>query len=168
MELVEIGRTGRPHGIRGDLALHVVEAYEEDLLKSNAILIGNPPIPYFVRSFRSGGKLTVSLETFNTREAVALLTAKPLFLPADQVSVDAEEEGTPWDYIIGYTIMAEGYPPLGPIEDVMDLPEHYLAELTYKEKTVFVPLHEDLVLKVRETDTVLEMQLPEGLLELGA
>ncbi|MGB3800326.1 MAG: hypothetical protein WA952_10985 [Lewinella sp.] len=168
MELVEIGRTGRPHGIRGELALHVTEGYEEDLLKAQAVLIGDPPIPYFVRAFRSGGKLTVSLENFSTREAVVLLSAKPLFLPADQVSGVVEEAGTPWDYVLGYTISAEGYPVLGPIEDIIDLPEHYLAELTHNGKTVFVPLHEDLVLNVRKTDTVLEMELPEGLLELGS
>ena len=160
MELVEIGRTGRPHGIKGELALYVEEAYEEDLLKATAVLIGEPPIPYFVQSFRTGGKLTVSLETFINRESVVLLAGKPLFLPADQVSARVEEEGTPWDGLIGYTITAPGYPELGPIADIIDLPQHYLAELTHNGKTVFIPLHEDLVLKVRETDTVLEMDLP--------
>ncbi|PPK86659.1 16S rRNA processing protein RimM [Neolewinella xylanilytica] len=168
MEVIEIGRTGRPHGIKGELSVFVEEVYEDDLLAAKAVLIGEPPIPYFVRSFRTGGKLTVSLENFDTREAVVLLSGKPLWLPADQVTGEAEVEGTPWDGVVGFMIEAEGYPPLGPIEDIIDLPEHYLAELTHNEKTVFIPLHEDLVLNVRETDTVLEMQLPRGLLELGS
>ena len=167
MELVEIGRTGRPHGIHGELALIIDDVYEEDLLNAKAILIGEPAIPYFVVSFRSGGKLTVTLENFTTREAVSLLSGKPLWLPADQVSAEAVADDTPYDDLVGYTIHAEGYPPLGPIEDILDLPEHYLAEVTYNDRTVYIPLHEDLIVSVRETDTVLEMDLPEGLLELG-
>ena len=167
MELVEIGRTGRPHGIHGELALLIDEVYEDDLLEAKAVLIGEPAIPYFVVSFRSGGKLTVTLENFTTREAVSLLAGKPLWLPADQVTTDAPGDDTPYDGLVGYTIQAEGYPPLGPIEGIVDLPEHYLAELTYEERTVYIPLHEDLIVNVRETDTVLEMDLPAGLLELG-
>ena len=168
METVEIGRTGKPHGIRGELSLHIDELYESDLLRADAILIGDPPIPYFVRDFRVGGKLTVFLEGFDTREAVVLLSNKPLLLPSDQVSVEAEEADTPWDAVIGYRIEAPGYPSLGPIEAIVDLPSHYLAELTHNERTVYIPLHADLVVNVRETDTVLEMDLPEGLLDLGS
>ncbi len=168
MELVQIGVTGRPHGTRGELNLFVDEGYEADLVKAKAILIGDKPVPYFVERFRQGGKLTVKLETFETREQVVLLANKPLLLPADQVTGLEEEDETPWDAIIGYSIEAEGYPLLGPIERIMDLPEHYLAELTYSDKTVYIPLHEDLVVGVREDDTVLVMVLPGGLLDLGS
>ena len=166
MEMIRIGVTGRPHGVKGELALHVDEVYEDDLLLARAILIGEKPVPYFVKSFRQGGKLTVTLETFGTREQVVLLSNQPLWLPADQVSEVEVEADTPWDALIGYTIEAEGYPPLGPIAAIMDLPSHYLAELTHHEKTVYIPLHEDLVIGVREEDTVLVMALPDGLLEL--
>lgn len=166
MEVVQIGTTGRPHGIKGELTLHVEEGYLDDLALTRAVLIGEPPVPYFVEKLRQGGKVTVKLETFDTREAVGLLSNKPLSLPASQVT-ELEEDATPWDELLGYHIEAEGYPTLGPIEDIMDLPDHYLAEITYEGKTLYIPLHEDLVLGVREEETVLVMQLPEGLLDMG-
>ncbi|NJB85510.1 16S rRNA processing protein RimM [Lewinella marina] len=166
MELVQIGTTGRPHGVRGELGLFVEEVYEDDLLLARAVLIGERPVPYFVERFRQGGKLTVKLEKFDTREQVNLLANRPLWLPAAEVSVMAPEEGTPWDEVIGYRIQAEGYPELGPIEDILDLPEHYLAEITHNEKTVYIPLHDDLVREVRNEDGLLLMELPAGLLDL--
>ncbi|MCP9235092.1 ribosome maturation factor RimM [Lewinella sp. JB7] len=168
MELVQIGTTGRPHGIRGELTVYVDEGYEDDLALARAVLIGERPIPYFLERFRQGGKLTVKLETFDTREQVALLANQPLLLPADQVSEQPEEADTPWDEVIGYTIEAEGYPRLGPIEGIVDLPEHYLAEITHADKPVYIPLHPDLVIGVREEESVLVMDLPLGLLELNA
>lgn len=168
MEVVEIGRTGRPHGVKGELSLVVDEVYLDDLLHAKAVLIGEPPVPYFVAGFREGGKLTVRLEHFATREQVSLLSGRPLWLPADQVTVEIEDELTPWDELIGYHIVAEGYPLLGPIEDIMDLPEHYLAEITVEERTVYIPLHDDLVLAVDEAARRVTMDLPGGLLELGS
>ncbi len=168
MELVEIGRTGRPHGVKGELGLHVEELYVDDLLRAKAVLIGEPAIPYFVRQFRAGGKLTVTLETFTTREQVSLLAGLPLWLPSDQVTVEEEEAITPWDALIGYRIVAEGYPVLGPIVDIVDLPEHYLAEIEHGGKTVYIPLHDDLVIAVREKEEMVDMDLPGGLLELGS
>ena len=167
MELVEIGRTGRPHGVKGELSLHVEELYLDDLLGATAVLIGEPAIPYFVQQFRAGGKLTVTLETFATREQVSLLSGKPLWLPVDQVSAVEEAALTPWDHLIGYRIHAEGYPILGPIIDIVDLPDHYLAEIELDDKTVYIPLHDDLVIAVRDKVETVEMDLPEGLLELG-
>ena len=168
MELVHIGRTGRPHGVRGELNLHVEELYLDDLMRAEAVLIGEPAIPYFVQQFRAGGRLTVMLETFTTREQVSLLSGKPLWLPEDQVSAVEEEALTPWDHLIGYRIHAEGYPKLGPIIGIVDLPEHYLAEIEQQGKTVYIPLHDDLVIAVREDDEAVEMDLPEGLLDLGS
>ncbi|THH41341.1 ribosome maturation factor RimM [Neolewinella litorea] len=166
MELVQIGTTGRPHGVRGELSLFVEEVFEDDLLLARAVLIGDQPVPYFVERFRQGGKMTVKFERFDTREQVSLLANKPLWLPANEVSAAPPEEETPWDGVMGYTIEAEGYPELGPIEDILDLPEHYLAEITYNEKTVYIPLHDDLVREVRNEDGRLIMELPAGLLDL--
>ncbi len=166
MELVQIGTTGRPHGIRGELSLHVDEVYEDDLLLARAVLIGERPVPYFVEHFRQGGKLTVKLERFDTREQVMLLSNKPVLLPVSEVTAVAEEAVTPWDHLMGYLIRAEGYPELGPVVGIVDLPEHYLAEITHHEKTVYIPLHEDLIREIRNEDGLLIMDLPGGLLDL--
>ena len=166
MELVRIGTTGRPHGIRGELSLYVEEVYEDDLLLARALLIGERPVPYFVEHFRQGGKITVKLERFDNREQVALLANKPVLLPASEVTPREPDPVTPWDGVLGFRIHAEGYPELGPVEAIVDLPEHYLAEITHNEKTVYIPLHEDLVREMRNEDGLLVMDLPEGLLDL--
>lgn len=166
MELTEIGRTGRPHGTRGELKLLVDEIYLDDLRRARGVLIGQPPVPYFVEQFTGGGAPRVRLERFGSREAVRLLSNQPLFLPADRVTVVAEPEETPWDGILGYTIRADNYPDLGPVECIIDLPSHYLAELTHGGREVLIPLHEDLVLAVDNESRVVRMDLPGGLLDL--
>ena len=166
MELTQIGTCSKPHGIRGELKLRVDDWYLEDLENAKALLIGSPPIPYFIESLRIGGSTIVKLEGFDTRESVALFSGKPVHLPSDQVTAEVEADETPFDALIGWTIVAEGYPELGPIESIMDLPQHYLATIQVGEKEVFIPLHEDLVTGVNEAARQLTMELPGGLLDL--
>lgn len=164
MELVQVGRVGRPHGLKGELKLKVEEQYEEDLLAATAVLIGQPPIPFFLEYARGGGALIVKLEGFDQREAVAMLSNQDVYLPADQLTAGPAEVQHPFLQLVGYTIKAAGYPDMGPIEEVMDLPQHYLAQLIHEGKEVLIPLHEDLIVERKEGEQLLVMQLPEGLL----
>ena len=168
MDLIEIGWTGKAHGLKGEIKLRIQEFYEEDLLGAKSMLIGDPAIPYFLESLRAGGSIIAKFENLDSREQVSLLSNKPIWLLASQVVATNEgEDLTPWDPIIGFTIKAEGYPELGPITGIMDMPEHHLAELTHEGKSILVPLHEDLVLSLDEKAETMTMVLPEGLLLLG-
>jgi 16S rRNA processing protein RimM len=168
MDLIEIGWTGKAHGLKGEIKLRIQEFYEDDLMATKSLLIGDPAIPYFVESLRAGGAIIAKFENLDSREQVTLLSNKPVWLLASQVTaIDEGEDLTPWDPIIGYTIIAEGYPDLGPITGIMDMPEHYIGELTHEGKAILVPLHEDLVVSLDEAAETMTMVLPEGLLTLG-
>lgn len=168
MDLIEIGWTGKAHGLKGEIKLRVQAFYEDDLLAAKSVLIGTPPIPYFVEQLRGGGAIIGKFEGLDAREQINLLSNKPLYLMTSQVAaIEEPEPDTPWDALIGYHIKAVGYPDLGPISGILDLPEHYLAELTHNGKALLIPLHENLVETIDEDAQELVMVLPEGLLDLG-
>lgn len=166
MDLVEIGWTGKAHGLKGEIKLRVAEHFEDDLLEAKSLLIGDPPIPYFVEYFRGGGAIIAKFENLDQREQLNLLSNQPLFLQAHQVTAEAPTGDTPFDHLVGYHIIAEHYPELGPISGIMDLPEHYLAELEHEGKSILIPLHENLILGEDAGARQLKMQLPQGLLEI--
>ena len=168
MDLIEIGWTGRPHGLKGEIKLRISDFYEDDLFAAKSLLIGDPPVPFFIEQLRAGGAVIGKFETLDSREAVALLAGKPIWLMASQVAaVEEPEDDKPWEALVGYSIRAEGYPLLGPITSIMDLPEHCLAEMKHDGRDILVPLHEDLISGVEEDAKILEMVLPEGLLDLA-
>jgi len=166
MTLIEVGWTGKPHGLKGEIKLRCQEFYEDDLLAAKSLLIGDPAVPYFVEYLRGGGAVIAKFETIDSREMVALLGNKPLWLMDTQVTAVDETDDTPWDVLIGYTIDAPSYPPLGPITGIMDMPEHYLAELRHEGKEHLIPLHEDLIKAIDEDKQLITMDLPGGLLDL--
>lgn len=165
-DLIEIGWTGRPHGLNGEIKLRVEAFYEEDLANAPAVFIGAPPVPFFTEHVRGGGAVIAKFEGFDSREAIGVISNRPLFLPREQVREKPPVERTPYDHLVGFDVVASGYPRLGPIEEIFDLPSHYLAGLTYQTRPVLIPLHEQLILNVRADDRVVEMDLPLGLLDL--
>ena len=165
-ELIEIGWVGRPHGLKGEIKIHVSEFYEDDLFQATSVHIGDPAVPYFLEHIRAGGSVVIKIEDLDDREAVALLSKRPLFLMDSQVSAQEEPDETPFDALIGFSIEAEGYPTLGPITGIMDLPSHHLAEINHDGREILIPLHENLIVGVDEAGKLLQMALPEGLLDL--
>jgi 16S rRNA processing protein RimM len=166
MDLVEIGWTGKAHGLKGEIKLRIASHFEDDLLEAKSLLIGDPPVPYFVEYFRGGGAIIAKFENLDQREQLVLLSNQPVFLQEHQVSAEAPAEDTPFDHLVGYHIIAEHYPELGPITGIMDLPEHHLAELEHEGKDILIPLHEDLILGEDAGAKQVRMQLPQGLLEI--
>lgn len=166
MELIEIGRVGRPHGLKGEIKVNVEDHFEDDLLSASAVLIGDPPVPYFLETARGGGALIVKFEDLNSREDVMLLSNKPIALKAEDVTdPDPIDKDNPFAHLVGYTIAAEGYETLGPILEIVDMPQHYLALIERNGNEFYIPLHEDLIISEKAEEKLLEMDLPEGLAE---
>lgn len=167
--LVKVGRLGRAHGLKGEIKIKIEDAYFDDLLESESLLIeiSGQHIPYFVEAWRSGGTL-VKLEDVDEKEAASLLQQKDIYLPKDQLPETEvpSDEGTPYDHWVGWTIEEEEKGIIGTIAGVVDLPQHYLAEVDYHGKLVMIPLHEDLIQQADTQAKRITMSLPEGLLEL--
>jgi 16S rRNA processing protein RimM len=168
-ELVKVGRIGRPHGLRGELKISIEDHYFEDVVQQDSLLVavGSQYVPYFVEAWRNDGNL-VKLEEVDDKESAQLLQQRELYLPATQITIKEEEipVDNPFAEYVGYTIEDEISGPIGTITEIMDLPDHYLAEVDHAGKVIMIPLHDDLILAIDQQQKVIKMSLPEGLLEL--
>ena len=169
-KLVKIGRLGRAHGLQGELKLRIEDTYLEDLpaIEHLLVAVSGQYIPYFVDYWRSDGAI-VKLEEVDNKEAATLLQQKDLYLPADQLTIPPTTtgpEGTPYDHWQGWCIIDDTVGTIGNIQGIIDLPQHYLAEVVYQDKLVMIPLHEDLINSSDEQAQTISMNLPAGLLDL--
>jgi len=168
-EKTKVGKIGRPHGLRGELKVSIEDLYFEDVVQQESLLIavGNQYIPHFVEAWRSGGNL-LKLEEIDDKESAQMLQQRDIYLPAHLLTIKAEDipADNPFEQYLGYLINDTEFGAIGKIQEIVDLPEHYLAEVNYKGKTIMIPLHADLIEEVDEQKRVLLMELPEGLFEL--
>jgi 16S rRNA processing protein RimM len=83
--------------------------------------------------------------------------------------VEAEEDSEiddRYERFQGFTLVDVALGEIGVIREVLELPGQFLALVDYQDQEVMVPLHPSLIQKADLKNRILEMDLPEGLLEL--
>ncbi len=167
---IQIGHTGKPHGVQGALKLVVKERYERDALQANVLFIDikGSPVPFFVEDLSVGNAWIVKLEDVTTPESAAGLSGKGVYLRPQDLLPPGEDSDAEPDYtlFIGFELVDADMGPIGRIEDVYDLGAQSLAGVQYKGREVLIPLHPELIKAVHEDVRELIMTLPKGLLEL--
>lgn len=168
MDLTPVGYTKKAHGIRGQLRVHVEKRYERSFVNADVVFIetGGAPVPYFVESIGDTGGLLLKLEELDQREAVVPLTGAALSLRTADIQPPEADEEVELTALIGYEIVDNTLGRVGEIEEVVELPEQVLAQLTYDAREVLIPLVDAFILEVTHRPPRLLMDLPEGLLDL--
>lgn len=172
--LVTIGKVLKPHGINGEIKFAVEEVYWEDFEGAQVVFIKQKgqPIPFFIEAVRGEGMTIVKLEGITTREMALPLSQCELLMRESDLLSDDEREVPREAYdaefapLIGFTITDELMGTIGEILEIETFPQQELARVLYQGQEIMIPLHEDLITGVDEQTRILQMDLPEGLLDM--
>jgi 16S rRNA processing protein RimM len=162
MNLVEIGYFSKTHGIKGQLHLKYQIEFDEDTL--NAVFIDSTTgkAPYFIEELQyTNSSYIVKLEEINTIEEAKKLVGKKTYI--DEVFVIVNETETNW---IGYELIDTKLGVIGIINSVSDNGAQLIVTINYKEKEMLLPLVEELIDKIDETNKKIYYKAPDGLIEL--
>lgn len=171
---VNIGNTRKAHGITGELKLFIEDKYLEDFLKNERIFldIKGTKIPYFVANVRGKGDLILQLEEVDNRDTALLLQGREVFLREKDLLLEEEreleipeEETLEFEHLTGFLLVDQTLGEIGPITEVLEMPQQEMAFLTYQNREVLVPLNAQLIVKVDEKNKKVWMDLPDGLLD---
>jgi 16S rRNA processing protein RimM len=66
----------------------------------------------------------------------------------------------------GYTLFDDVEGEIAVIEEVASYPQQEIAYIYYKDRTILIPLNEDLILNVDKEAKKVTMSLPDGILGL--
>ena len=173
-KLVPIGFTKKPHGLKGEIKLHVEERYLEDLMNADVVIlqIKGKPTPFFVDDIRVGNATIGKFEDVDTPENALSIANKELFLREEDIIPDDEREfeveidgGLKYLKCIGY-IVFDGEKEVGTIIDVLEYPQQEMAVVDYDNREVLIPLNAAFVVKRDDVAKRILMNLPEGILDL--
>ena len=170
-ELVKIGSTQKAHGIKGELKLNVEEHFMDDLFDVEAVLIEikGQKVPYFVEDIQEGNSVFIKLEGVDTRTEAEQLMHKDLYLRREDISISDElinSGGMYFKYLEGYTVFDDVEGEIALIDEVAAFPQQEIAYVFYKNRTILIPLNDELILEVDKVQKKVLMNLPEGILGL--
>ena len=171
-ELIGIGHYNKPHGIAGEISATV--DVDVEVLQDLSCLVSDIDgiyVPFFVNACRPKSQETVllTIDGIATEQEAARLVNRDIFAlkrEFAQESEDADADGYPLDYFIGFELK-DGDVTVGQITDVDEQTENALFIVSRGDDVVMVPANDDLIVEFDLDKKLMVMNLPQGLLELN-
>lgn len=170
MRLV-VGRIGRAHGIRGDVAVEVRTDDPDARFGEGSVLLTDPDDagPLTVRSSRKhSGRLIVRFEGVKDRDAAEQLRGTQLLVDsADLAPLDDPDEFHDHE-LIGLSVSTVDGEAVGTVTDVLHHAQDTLVVDAPDGNEVLVPFVAELVPEVDVSGGRLVIDPPPGLLDLSS
>lgn len=172
-EIAPIGATLKPHGINGELSATIDCDVDIDGLSCVIFDIDGIFVPFFIKSYRSRGAEAVLLTIDGIGseiEAAGLANHEIYALKSDlpDETDTTDNEGIYLSDLIGFNVtMSDGERTVGVIEDFDDTTENTLIKvIDANDKAYLLPFAEELIAGIDMAGKSINLDLPEGLLEL--
>jgi len=168
--LTEVGVFGKPHGIKGEISASLdfdgIELVEGEFVFA---YIDGLAVPFRILSVRTkGSAYLLTLKGINDEKSAALLSNKALLMPDIELNDDDSDQIYLED-LIGFTIIDDGH-TVGEITDydepTADNPL-FVVELPQGD-TMLVPANDELICDINFESKTIEMNLPQGLVDLNS
>lgn len=163
-----IGYISKTRGLKGEVQIYFeFEDYEDLLLDVVFLEIDRNLVPYFVHSFKINNNKTAyaTFEDVNHIDSAKELVSRSLYLPN---SKRPERDPNEFRYtdLVGFQVIDEVYGAIGKITEVTEMPQQFIAVVDMDGKDLLFPLSEDLIHGINKEDKVIQVHLPDGLVEL--
>lgn len=163
----QLGEVIKTHGLTGEVYISLdvdfPEAYTE--LESVFLEQNGKLIPFFIESIKLNGKRAlVRFEDVTSIDEATLLVKSELYLP---LTLLPKLEGNSYYYhdLNGCEVL-ENEKSLGTVKEVIDLSSNILLSVISGSTEILIPLKDEIIKKVDLKKKRIEVDLPDGLLDL--
>lgn len=167
-EAFYIGYVTKTKGLKGEVQIYFeFEAYDELDLDVLFMEMNGKLVPYFVSSSKLYENSTglFYFDDIDHIDKAQVLVKKKVYLPLSKMPERDDDELT-YEDLEGFMVIDAHKGELGQIITIQEFPQQYVATLRYMEKEVMFPLNDDLIIEIDEEKKLIEVDLPEGLLDI--
>ena len=164
-EVYKIGKLGKTHGVKGEISF----LFEDDIFDRTdtdylILDIDGILVPFFIEEYRfkTDSNALMKLDGIDTQERARELTGCDVYFP--RTLADEDDEHISWAEIVGYELIdSNSHTVVGKIASIDDTTINVLFEL---EDGRLIPASDELIQHIDTKQHQIEINLPEGILEL--
>lgn len=176
-ELTKAGVFTKTHGVRGEL--NALLDIDSDFFEENDCFIcfdEGIPTPFFIESFRPKGSSAslIKPENVDSEEDAKLFVGKSIYINKrdyrEYLDENADCEGEYASDLVGWIIVdSETDKTVGTISDVnLDTANPlFIVETDPESSIILIPIADEFITEVNESEKTLRMSLPDGLIDLN-
>ncbi|MBD1428239.1 ribosome maturation factor RimM [Sphingobacterium litopenaei] len=163
-----IGYVSKTRGLKGEVQLFFeFEDYNELDLDVIFLEVNKKLVPYFVDTIKLQKNSTAyaTFEDVDHIDKAQALVRRKVYLPNDKMP-ERDPDDFRWTDLVGFLVIDEEHGELGEIIEVREMPQQFIATVDMDGKDLMFPLSEDLILGIDAEEEIIEVDLPEGLVDL--
>jgi len=172
-ELVEIGHTQKPHGVKGGMKIYIEDDFFDDIeyLKVLFLNVKGNNLPYFVEELRGSDNQIIKFEDINNKEDAGKLNFSTIYARKKDLNWNEDKLSTLdelfYNHCTGYRIIDIHDGDLGIIKEIVEYPQQELASIEIDGHSFLLPLNEQTVQKIDDDKKELIVEMPEGLFDMS-
>lgn len=164
----KIGKLAATFGVQGQLVLEHSLGKKTSLKGLETVFIEEKKdtfLPYFISEvkIKNDREVFISLEGIKTKESARTLVKREVWLS----EIDFKKfvaNAAPISFL-GFMIVKDGE-ELGEIIEVIEQPHQVLCTIIIENKEALIPIHEDSLKKIDKKNRRIDVNLPDGLLDI--
>jgi 16S rRNA processing protein RimM len=163
-----IGYISKTRGLKGEVQLFFeFEDYQDLEIDVIFLEINKKLVPYFVEQIKMLNNATAYafFEDIDHIDKAQTLVRKKIYLPNDKMP-ERDPDDFRYTDLVGYLVIDDKHGELGEITLVQEMPQQFIATVDMGGTALLFPLSDDLILSIDDVEEILEVELPEGLVEL--
>lgn len=163
-----IGYISKTRGLKGELQFFFeFKDYKELGLDVIFVEINKKLVPYFVDQIKLQNNSTayVNLEDVDHIDKAQVLIRKKVYLPNNKKPV-RDPDDFRYSDLVGFEVVDAVDGNLGVVTAVQELPQQFIATVDMEGKELMFPLTDQLIANINTENNILDVRLPEGLVEL--
>jgi 16S rRNA processing protein RimM len=165
-KLTKIGFINKLQGYKGEVHCIIERGYVENYVDEEFlfVMLDGIAVPWAVEEIKDKrGAAVIKFENVNNEEYAKRFIDAEVFVEK-RTKKDIEEPS--WENLTGYEVIDKAYGSLGVIKSIEEYPQQLIAAIIIKEKEVLIPLTEDFLERVDDSEKKVYLNLPEGLIDL--
>ena len=162
-----VGKLRRPHGIRGEMVMEVLNDFPERFRPGAVVYVGPRRLPLTIRSVRPfQDMLLIAFEGYNDRDQVSIFRNHLVTVPAHEAP-PLEEGEYYYHELLGLRVFTEEGQLLGTLVEILETGanEVYIVEPEGGGPEILLPAIEEVILAVDLEARTMTVHLLDGLLD---
>ena len=167
-----LGYVSRVTGSKGrcEIKLDVDQPSDYKKLESVLILMNSKdltPVPFFIQQVVAlqGNQIQLELKEDQSIPDFSILKGKQVYLPLSSLK-PLSGKAFYFHEIMGFTVKDKTRGNTGTVQDVYEMPANPILSVKLEEKEILIPLRDEILLRIDRDNKVLEIDAPEGLIDL--
>jgi 16S rRNA processing protein RimM len=165
----QIGHLSKLHGFEGEAILVADGFFAKNIEKTEWIFlkIDGLPVPFFVLKIyiRSESLAIIKLQDISSSSGMQRFLGMDVFVEDNRKQKFSKETKNS-ETLKGYQIIDLNKGFIGLVEEVVNYNENYILQVNFNNKEILIPIGDEIIQQINDKDKIINVTIPEGLLDL--